>query len=162
MRKSSGEPQIHQHWHHWLREPRPALTFLLSEKNKPVFARATLGLLFAGERKSNWYTGTSFPYTIAPFTERSQSFVSRRLGHIGHHGKAKMFLFFLSRLIGEWRWIIQEKGGIQSGKRKTGKDGKLLDSTTGRDLSGSCVSCVTKCIALRAEVGRFSVAESGQ
>lgn len=61
MRKSSGEPQIHQHWHHWLREPRPAFTFLQSEKNKPVFARATLGLLFAGEYKSNWYTGTSFP-----------------------------------------------------------------------------------------------------
>lgn len=65
------------------------------------------------------------------------------------------------------------EGRIQSGKRETGKDGKLLDSTNSRDLSGSCVVpqsgrtsggcfCVTKCAALRAEGGLFFVAESGQ
>lgn len=31
------------------------------------------------------------------------------------------------------------RGRIQSGKRETGKDGKLLDSTNSRDLSGSYV-----------------------
>lgn len=76
-------------------------------------------------------------YTIAFFKERIQSFRSRSLGLLSHHGKAKMFLFFKVGYLENRDELFGKGRGPTWGKRETEKDKKLLDSTNSGDLSCS-------------------------
>lgn len=76
-------------------------------------------------------------YTIAFFKERIQSFRSRSLGLLSHHGKAKMFLFFKVGYLENRDELFGKGRGPIWGKGETEKDKKLLDSTNSGDLSCS-------------------------